>query len=203
MDYLLRISAAIDCLNQFIARWLKWVVLIVVVISAGNAISRKFLHISSNAWLEVQWYLFGAIFLLAGGYALLKNEHVRVDILYLSLSERKQAMIEIFGVLFYLLSASLVILYYSWPFFYVSFASGEMSSNSGGLIRWPAKLLIPVGFTLLILASISHLIKCVGFLMGKCDIPTRPVDSKTAEEALAEEIAARAEQDLNKKENNG
>lgn len=203
MDYLLRISAGIDCLNQFVARWLRWVVLIVVVISAGNAIARKFMHSSSNAWLEVQWYLFGAIFLLAGGYAFLKNEHVRVDILYLSLSDRKQAMIEIFGVLFFLLPASVIILYYSIPFFYIAFETGEMSSNSGGLIRWPAKLLIPLGFSLLILASISHLIKCVGFLMGKCDIPTRPVDTMTAEEALAEEIAARAEVDLNKKVNNG
>jgi|SRR5699024_4484692 len=203
MDYLLRISASIDSLNKFVARWLRWVVLIVVVISAGNAIARKFLHSSSNAWLEVQWYLFGAIFLLAGGYAFLKNEHVRVDILYLSLSDRKQAIIEIFGVLFFLLPASLIILYYSIPFFYISFEMSEMSSNSGGLIRWPAKLLIPLGFSLLILASISHLIKCIGFLMGKCDIPTRPTDTKTAEEALAEEIAARAEEGLEKKVNNG
>src|SRR5690606_3309810 len=145
------------------------------------------------AWLELQWYLFGAIFLLAGGYTLLKNAHVRVDVVANMLSEKKQIAIEIFCTIFFLMPAALIVLYFSWPVFIDSYVSGEVSSNYGGLIRWPAKLLIPIGFTLLILAGISHLIKCVGFLMGVSPNPTRNLQSKTAEEKLAEEIAVRAE----------
>lgn len=193
MQFLLRISKLIDGLNNFVGRSVMWLVLVVVLISALNAISRKLFHVSSNAWLELQWYLFGAIFLLAGGYTLLKNAHVRVDVVANMLSEKKQIAIEIFCTIFFLMPAALIVLYFSWPVFIDSYVSGEVSSNYGGLIRWPAKLLIPIGFTLLILAGISHLIKCVGFLMGVSPNPTRNLQSKTAEEKLAEEIAVRAE----------
>ncbi|HLS41669.1 MAG TPA: TRAP transporter small permease subunit [Paenalcaligenes sp.] len=193
MQFLLRISKLIDGLNNFVGRSVMWLVLVVVFISSLNAISRKLFHVSSNAWLELQWYLFGAIFLLAGGYTLLKNAHVRVDVVANMLSEKKQIAIEIFCTIFFLMPAALIVLYFSWPVFIDSYVSGEVSSNYGGLIRWPAKLLIPIGFTLLILAGISHLIKCVGFLMGVSPNPTRNLQSKTAEEKLAEEIAVRAE----------
>lgn len=193
MQFLLTLSKLIDKLNVFVGRTVMWLVLIVVLVSSMNAISRKAFNLSSNMWLELQWYMFGAIFLLAGGYTFLRNSHVRVDIFATLLTERKQVMIEIFGVIFFLMPASLILLYFSIPVFWDSFLSGEVSSNSGGLIRWPAKLLIPIGFILLILAGISHLIKCIGFLKGICTNPTRAIQEKTPEEILAEEIAAQAE----------
>ncbi|SRR5690606_8428976 len=192
MRSLLSLSRLIDALNRGVGRIVSWLILIVVFISAGNAVSRKWFDMSSNAWLEVQWYLFGAIFLLAAGYTLLNNEHVRVDVLHAKLSERGQVKMEIFGVLVFLLPVCIMVCWLSWPVFIDSYVSNEMSSNSGGLVRWPAKLLIPVGFLLLILAGISHLIKCIGFLQGLCPNPLRRKGEKTAEELLAEEIARNA-----------
>lgn len=170
-----------------------WVTLIVVFISAGNAVIRKVLHVSSNAWLEIQWYMFGAMFLLTAGYTLLKNEHVRVDVISARLSRRTQIYIEIIGVIFFLLPMAILIMWLSWPMFYESFIHNEQSSNSGGLVRWPVKLLIPVGFALLVLAAISHLIKCVGFLMGRCPDPRERESAVSAEELLAQEIAREAQ----------
>lgn len=192
MRSLLSLSRLLDALNRGVGRFVSWLILIVVFISAGNAVSRKWFDMSSNAWLEVQWYLFGAIFLLAAGYTLLNNEHVRVDVLHAKLSERGQVKMEIFGVLVFLLPVCIMVCWLSWPVFVDSYVSNEMSSNSGGLVRWPAKLLIPVGFLLLILAGISHLIKCIGFLQGLCPNPLRRKGEKTAEELLAEEIARNA-----------
>ena len=189
MRTLLALSRLIDGLNTFVGKAVTWLTLIVVLVSAGNAVSRKLLHSSSNAWLELQWYLFGAIFLLAAGYTFLRNEHVRVDILSQRFDRRTQVKIEIFGVLFFLFPACALVFWLSLPFFYDSFVTHELSSNTGGLIRWPAKLLIPLGFGLLILAGLSHLIKCVGYLMGVCPDPTDRGSEKTAEEELAEEIA--------------
>src|SRR5690606_17300149 len=136
MQFLLRISKLIDGLNNFVGRSVMWLVLVVVFISSLNAISTKLFHVSSNAWLELQWYLFGAIFLLAGGYTLLKNAHVRVDVVANMLSEKKQIAIEIFCTIFFLMPAALIVLYFSWPVFIDSYVSGEVSSNYGGLIRW-------------------------------------------------------------------
>lgn len=171
MTFLLSVARAIDALNRLVGRVVIWLTLVVVIISAGNAVVRKAFHVSSNAWLELQWYLFGAIFLLAAGYTFLCNEHVRVDILSQKLSRRTQVKIDIFGVLFFMLPACLLIFWLSIPMFVDSFVLNEQSSNTGGLVRWPAKLLIPVGFGLLALAGVSHLIKCVGFLRGQCDDP--------------------------------
>jgi TRAP-type mannitol/chloroaromatic compound transport system permease small subunit len=162
-----------------------------VVVSALNALARKFLHGGSNAWLELQWYLFGALFLLASGYTLLKNGHVRVDVLSSRLSKRKQIGIEIAGTLLFLMPAAVLIMVLAWPMFWDAWVTQEASPNAGGLIRWPAKLLVPVGFSLLIAAGVSHLIKCAGFLMGSCPDPTARDSAKTEEEKLAEELKAR------------
>lgn len=189
MRMLLALSRLIDRLNERIASVVIWLVLLVVLVSAGNAVLRKTLSMSSNAWLELQWYLFGAIFLLISGYTLLRNDHVRVDILSSRLSRRRQIWIEVFGVLFFLFPMAVMILVLSWPMFVQAWVENEMSSNAGGLVRWPAKLLIPVGFMLLCLAGLSHLIKCVGYLMGVCPDPTAK-SGPTDEEQLAAEIAA-------------
>jgi TRAP-type mannitol/chloroaromatic compound transport system permease small subunit len=182
-------------LNVKVGQIIIWLTLIVVLVSATNAVVRKVLHTSSNAWLELQWYLFGAIFLLAAGYTFLRNEHVRVDVVSQNFSPRTQVKIEIFGIIFFLFPACALIFWLSLPFFYESLVLHELSSNTGGLIRWPAKLLIPVGFGLLILAGVSHLIKCIGFLVGACPNPIARHEGKTAEEELAEEILRQAELD--------
>lgn len=191
MGVLLFLSRWIDKINLFVGRWISWAVLAVVVVSALNALGRKFLHSGSNAWLELQWYLFGALFLLSSGYTLLKNGHVRVDILSSKLSKRRQIGIEIAGTLLFLMPAAILIMVLAWPMFWESWLTQEASPNAGGLIRWPAKLLVPVGFSLLIAAGASHLIKCVGFLMGRCPDPTARESAQTEEEKLAEELKAR------------
>lgn len=167
MKFLLSISRAIDALMTVVGKLVTWLTLLVVIISAGNAIVRKLMNESSNAWLEIQWYLFGAIFLLAAGYTFMKNEHVRVDILNQRFNPKVQAIIELVGVAFFLLPACLLIVYLSIPFVQLAYDTHELSSNAGGLIRWPVKLLIPVGFSLLALAGVSHFIKCLAFLCGK------------------------------------
>ncbi|CAM4170511.1 TRAP transporter small permease subunit [Bordetella pseudohinzii] len=193
MRFLLQLSRMIDALNVLVGRVVAWLILAMVLISTANAFGRKFFHSGSNAWLEIQWYMFGALFLLASGYCLVRNDHVRVDILAQRLSQRAQVRLEIFGILFFLLPGCTLIMWLSWPMFWESYVSGEMSSNSGGLIRWPAKLLLPVGFTLLIAAALSHLIKCIGFLRGACGDP-RQREATADEQALAEEIAARLQE---------
>jgi TRAP-type mannitol/chloroaromatic compound transport system permease small subunit len=156
---MLQISRAIDALNRLVGRATYWLVLVAVIISSFNAISRKAFDMSSNAMLEIQWYLFAAIFLLCAGYTLLNNEHVRVDVLFGRLSRRGQLVVEIFGLLFFLAPMTLLVLVLSWAPFMNAFMSGEVSANAGGLIRWPVKLLIPVGFGLLALQGLSELIK--------------------------------------------
>ncbi len=197
MKFLLAVSRIIDALNERVGQTVLWLTLIVVFVSAGNAIIRKVFHMSSNAWLELQWYLFGAIFLLAAGYTFLRNEHVRVDIFASRLSPRTQVYIEMFGIVFFLLPAAMLIFWLSIPYFYESFSRGELSSNTGGLIRWPAKILIPVGFGLLILSGVSRFIKCMAYLAGAGPNPMRPEKTKTAEEELAEEILKQNEARLN------
>lgn len=199
MRGLLAISRFIDGVNIRVGKMVSWVILIVVIVSATNAVSRKAFDMSSNAWLELQWYMFGAIFLLAAGYTLLNNGHVRVDIVNTSLSERTQIGIDIFGILVFLLPVCSLILWMSVPQAIESFVLGETSSNAGGLIRWPVKALIPLGFFLLCAAGVSHLIKCIGFLAGQCLNPNRPAGDQSAEERLAEEIAANAAGSTNKK----
>lgn len=197
MSFLLKISSWIDRLNKTVGGAVAWLTLIVVVVSAVNAVVRKVFSISSNAWLELQWYLFGAIFLLAAGYTFLRNEHVRVDVLAQRFSRKTQIYIEIIGVVLFLLPACGLVFWLSLPYFYKSYVLLEQSSNTGGLIRWPVKLLIPVGFGLLILAGISHLIRSVGFLMGRCNDPLADAEAlQKSEGSSTEEMMIIAEETL-------
>ena len=166
MKQLLALSRAIDFVNEHIGRLIYWGVLIMVLVSAGNATSRYALNMASNAWLELQWYLFALVFLFCSGYTLLHNEHVRIDVVSSHLSRRTQVWIDVFGLLFFLLPMSLFIMWLSWPIFMNAWTSGEISGSAGGLIRWPARLMVPVGFFLLSLQGFSELIKRIAFLMG-------------------------------------
>ena len=169
MSSLLSFSRFIDAVNEKIGLAISWALLLAVLICSGNALVRYIFNTSSNSWLEIQWYLFGAIFLLASAYTLKRNEHVRIDVVVGRFSKRTQVWIDVFGFIFFLLPATLLFLYFSIPFAYESIRNQEVSSNAGGLIIWPAKTLIPVGFFLLTLQGISELIKRVGFLMGLVD----------------------------------
>lgn len=197
MKFLLAVSRLIDALNERIGQTVLWLTLIVVFVSAGNAVVRKVFHTSSNAWLELQWYLFGAIFLLAAGYTFLRNEHVRVDVISSRLPERVQVYIEIIGIVFFIFPAAGLIFWLSLPYFWESFRLQELSSNTGGLIRWPAKLLIPVGFALLILSGVSRLIRCLAYLTGHGRNPMLQEQARSAEEELAEDILKQNEARLN------
>jgi TRAP-type mannitol/chloroaromatic compound transport system permease small subunit len=166
MQLLLTISRAIDALNERIGRLLIWLVLVMVLVSSANASVRYLLNQSSNAWLELQWYLFAAVFLGCAGYALLHNEHIRIDVVSSRFSRRTQVWIDIFGTVCFLLPVMLYITWLSWPIFMNAWHSNEMSSNAGGLIRWPARLMIPVGLFLLSLQGVSQLIKLVAFQMA-------------------------------------
>ena len=188
MQALLRISGFIDGLTERVGRAVIWLVLAAVLISAGNAIVRKVFDTSSNSLLEIQWYLFAGVFLLASGYTLLRQGHVKIDVIVGHFSKRTQVMVDIFGILFFLLPFVVIVIDLVWPLVTKVYIHGEMSQNSGGLIRWPVYALVPAGFALLGLQGISELIKRVGFLMGLCADPTRPPQTKTAEEELAEEI---------------
>ncbi len=169
MSSLLSFSRFIDAINEKIGLAISWALLLAVLICSGNALVRYIFNTSSNAWLEIQWYLFGAIFLLASSYTLKRNEHVRIDVVVGRFSKRTQVWVDVFGFTFFLLPATLLILYFAIPFAYESIRNQEVSSNAGGLIIWPAKTLIPVGFLLLTLQGISELIKRIGFLMGLVD----------------------------------
>jgi TRAP-type mannitol/chloroaromatic compound transport system permease small subunit len=166
MKPLLALSRAIDLINEMIGRLVYWCVLIMVLVSAGNATSRYALNMASNAWLELQWYLFAAVFLLCAGYTLLHNEHIRIDVVNSRLSRRTQIWIDVFGIALFLLPMTVFIMWLSWPPFMNAWHTGEISVNAGGLIRWPARLLIPVGFCLLSLQGLSELIKRIAFLKG-------------------------------------
>ena len=192
MNAMLKMSQLIDGLNDRLGRGLMWLILAAVLISAGNAIVRKAFDMSSNAYLEIQWYLFSVIFLLCAGYTLLKNEHVRIDIVTGRFTARTRAWIDIFGLVFFLFPTCYLFIDLGWPFVQTSFHQGEMSANPGGLIRWPIKLMVPVGFTLLALQGLSELIKRVAFLRGLIPDPLEKKQEKTAEQLLAEEIAAQA-----------
>jgi TRAP-type mannitol/chloroaromatic compound transport system permease small subunit len=169
MRALLGFVRAVDAFTELLGRYLIWLVLIVTLISAGNAVARYGFNMSSNAWLEIQWYLFSAIFLLLAGYGLKRGAHVRIDLVAGRLSHRTQAWIDIFGGLFMLLPVCMLMLWHGWEAFAESWRIQEYSTDAGGLLRWPVKLLVPVGFALLILQGIAETIKRVAFLRGMYD----------------------------------
>ena len=184
MSFLLSLSKYIDAINEKIGLTVSWALLLAVLICSGNAIIRYAFNMSSNAWLEIQWYLFGAIFLLASSYTLRRNEHVRIDVIVGKLSKRTQVWIDLFGFLLFLLPATLLILYFAVPFAMESIRNQEVSSNAGGLIVWPAKALIPLGFLMLTMQGISELIKRPGFLMGKVEASAFEKQVATPEEEI-------------------
>ena len=193
MQGLLRLSRLIDGLNERIGRSVYWLVLVAVLLSAGNALIRKMFNMSSNAFLELQWYFFSAIFLLCAGYTLLRNEHVRIDVITGRFSARTQTWIDILGTLFFLLPMALLFIWLSWPVFVRTFTHGEISTNAGGLLIWPARLLVPLGFGLLALQGISELVKRIAFLRGLIPDPVPRHDPLAAEKQLAEDIRKLAE----------
>lgn len=188
MNALLAFSRAVDALNERVGRLVYWLILVAVLISAGNAIVRKAFDMSSNAYLEIQWYLFSAVFLLCAGYTLLRNEHIRIDIIAGRFSRRTQTWIDVFGTIFFLMPMVALILYEAWPWFVRTYQSGEVSPSAGGLILWPAKAFVPIGFVLLGLQGLSELFKRIAFLAGAGPDPTEKLVKKTPEEELAEEI---------------
>jgi len=188
MKPLLGLARAIDWLNERVGRLCYWLILVAVLISSGNAVVRYALDRSSNAWLEVQWYLFSAVFLFCAGYTLLHNQHVRIDIVSGLLSKRAQTWIDILGALLFLLPMALAIMWLSWPVFVEAYVRNEVSSNAGGLTVWPARLMVPVGFLLLALQGLSELIKRIAFLRGLIPDPSEKDEGPSAEEQLAEEL---------------
>jgi TRAP-type mannitol/chloroaromatic compound transport system permease small subunit len=196
MNVLLRISRLIDALNERVGRTVYWLVLAAVIISAANAIIRKVFNYSSNSFLEAQWYLFSAVFMLCAGYTLLRNEHVRIDVIVGRLSRRAQAWIDVLGTLFFLLPMALVFIYLSWPVFVRTWVHEEMSGSAGGLAIWPARLIVPIGFSLLALQGFSELVKRIGFLRGVAPDPVEVLHGRSAELELAEDIRKLAEAKL-------
>jgi TRAP-type mannitol/chloroaromatic compound transport system permease small subunit len=190
---LLNISRLIDQLNELVGRWVSWLVLAAVLISAGNAVVRKAFNSSSNAFLEIQWYLFAAVFLLGAGYTMLRQEHVKIDVILSRFAKRTQIKVEMFGIVVFLMPFVITVIGLVWPLVIKAMVSGEMSSNAGGLIRWPVFALVPLGFGLLGLQGLSEFIKRLAFLGGQGPDPNVKVQAKTPEEELAEAIRVAAE----------
>jgi TRAP-type mannitol/chloroaromatic compound transport system permease small subunit len=188
MPFLLKFSRYVDGLSNAIGKLVMWLILLATFISATNAVVRKTVGVSSNAWLEIQWYLFAAVFMLGGGYAFLRNVHVRIDFLANKFSARTRNWIDIGGILIFLFPLCYLMATEAWPLFMRAWVSGEMSSNAGGLIRWPVYALIPLGFALLALQGASELIKRAAFLTGQGpDVLSHAGPSEA--ELLAQEIA--------------
>jgi TRAP-type mannitol/chloroaromatic compound transport system permease small subunit len=191
---LLKLSRLIDSVNEWIGKLIMWLVLAAVLISAGNAIVRKAFNIGSNAFLEIQWYLFSAVFMLGVGYVMLRNAHVRIDFISSKLTRRTNAIIDAIGIVVFTIPLSIIMINLGWPLFERAYVSGEMSQNAGGLIRWPVLGLVPLGFAILVAQALSELIKRIAFLTGHLDEPFSGGDGgKSEEEKLAEELAAAAE----------
>ena len=173
MNLLLKLAGGIDALNRLVGQAARWLILVAVLISAFNAFSRKAFSLSSNGMLEIQWYLFAGVFLLCAGYTLLNNEHVRVDVLLSRLSRRKQLIVELFGLVVFLTPVALLVLVLSWAPFMDAYTSGEISSNAGGLVRWPIKFVVPAGMVMLALQGVSEVIKRIAALQNLVTIDAK------------------------------
>ncbi len=188
MGALLGLSRMIDTITERIGKAVSWLILVAVLVSAGNAVVRKAFNVSSNAWLEAQWYLFGGAFMLAAAYTLSQNEHIRIDVIYGKFSRRTQHWIDLFGHCFFLMPFVLLMIYYLVPYVAMSYRSGEMSSSAGGLILWPAKGILLAGFVLLAAQGVSEIIKKIAIMRGDMEDPTpfvpthAPLDTAIAEE---------------------
>jgi TRAP-type mannitol/chloroaromatic compound transport system permease small subunit len=191
MTLLLALSRLIDKISAGIGKFTMWLILATTLISAGNAIVRKVFNVSSNSLLEIQWYLFAAVFMLGAGYGFLRNSHVRIDFISNKLSDRTRNWVDIVGIVAVLLPLCVMTIDLSWPYFTRALASGEMSQNAGGLIRWPAYAMIPLGFGLLLLQSLSELIKRVAFLRGQGPDVLSSEDNKSDEQKHLEELEAK------------
>lgn len=198
MQPLLKLSRLIDAANDFIGKFVMWLILAATLISAGNAIIRKTFDLSSNAWLEIQWYLFAAVFLLGAGYVFLRNAHVRIDFISSKFSARGRNWVDIIGILIFLFPLCYMMVTLGWPLFERAWISGEMSSNAGGLIRWPVYGLIPLGFAILFIQGISELIKRIAFLTGNGpDVLSHggPSDEELLAQQLLDEEQQRLQQE--------
>jgi TRAP-type mannitol/chloroaromatic compound transport system permease small subunit len=173
MTALLKFSRLVDAMNEKIGLIANWLVLAACLISAGNALMRYGLSLSSNAWLEIQWYLFAGMVMLGASYTLKRNEHVRVDVFYSRYSERARLWLDLVGGILFLLPMAIIIGWLSWPLFINSYQAGEVSGNAGGLLRWPVKVLIPFGFLLLTLQGLSEIIKRAAALAGRVRLDAR------------------------------
>lgn len=193
MKILLSLSRLIDAMNERIGRTIYWLILVAVLVSAGNAVVRYAFNRSSNAWLEIQWYLFSAVFLFCAGYTLLHNQHVRIDVVAGQLSKRAQAWIDVLGTLLFLFPMAITIMWLSWPVFIDAYRSNEVSTNAGGLTVWPARLMVPLGFFMLVAQGVSELIKRIAFLLGLIPDPTDKDEGPSPEELLAEELRKQRE----------
>lgn len=188
MQNLLKISGIIDALNTRVGQIFKWAILAAVIISTVNAVIRKLFNVSSNAWLEMQWYLFGAVFMLCAAYTFLKNEHIRIDVVTSHFAKRTRDWIDVIGHIFFLIPFCWIMIWHGWPFFLRSFEINEQSMNAGGLTVWPAKILVPLGFVLLLLQAFSELIKRVAILRGDLEDANAVVGHGAAAEAEAERL---------------
>ena len=193
MQQFLKLSEAIDALNTRIGSFVKWFIFAAVLVSTGNALIRKIFNVSSNAWLELQWYLFGGVFMLGAAYTLLKNEHIRIDVVTGNFSKRVRDGIDVFGHIFFLLPFAGIMTYLSWPFFLRSFQLNEQSNNAGGLIVWPAKVLLVIGFALLFAQGVSELIKRIAIMRGELEDVNAAMGHHAAAEAEAERLLAQVE----------
>ena len=193
MSILLSLSRLIDAISLGLGKLIMWLILAATTISAVNAVLRKAFNVGSNSALEIQWYLFAGVFMLGVGYVMLKNDHVRIDFISNRFSKRTNAIIDAVGIVVFTIPLAVIMIDLAWPYFMRTYESGEMSQNAGGLIRWPAVILIPIGFGVLLLQAISELIKRIGFLTGHRDQPFSVEHDKTNEELLAEEMLAEEE----------
>lgn len=184
MQALLAVSRGIDRVTAVVGKAVIWLILLAVLVSAGNAISRKLFDLSSNAWLELQWYLFGAAFMGAAAYTLQQNEHIRIDVFYASRTRRTQHWIDLLGHILFLLPFAVLMAWLLWPYTIQAFRSGEISSNSGGLIIWPARAILLVGFILLVFQALAEIVKKIAVMRGLMEDPHPFISAQ--EQALQE-----------------